>query len=527
VSLEYDAIVIGTGFGGAVTSCRLAERGMRVLVLERGRRWRPEDYPREPGDAWIWDDDHPDRQNGWIDLRYFRDMSVVQGAGIGGGSLIYASVFIEAKPEAFHRRWPQEITYEELKPHDETVGRMLQVQTLPENQLTERYKLMRDGAEATGHGQRFMPVPLAVTFNPEWHYDLEDPFSDERSKTWVNEHGQQQGTCVHCGNCDIGCQVHAKNTLDLNYIPRAEQHGADVRPLHRVRYLTPERHGYRVHFERFEGRRALPGSATAKRVFLAAGSLGSTELLLRCRDQYKTLPQLSKRLGFGWSSNGDFLTPAFYRERRISPTQGPTISSAIDFLDGARGGQRFFVEDGGFPDVLGNYLEQVVGKRRKVSKRLGLFLQSLGLMLRDRDPLSNVMPWFGQAVDAPDGRLHLGRRWYRPWRRVLKLDWDYRRSETVVNALIEMHKELSEATGGKTKVPPTWTVLRNLITPHPLGGCNMGTGPVDGVVDHRGEVFAYPDLFVVDGAIVPRAVGLNPSRTIAALAERTAALVTA
>jgi cholesterol oxidase len=137
------------------------------------------------------------------------------------------------------------------------------------------------------------------------------------------------------------------------------------------------------------------------------------------------------------------------------------------------------------------------------------------------------MPWFGQSMDAANGRLFLGRPWYAPWRKQLKLDWDVSRSEATVQAMITMHERLSTATGGRAEVPVTWTLLKNLITPHPLGGCNMGTTPSDGVVDHRGEVFGYPGLYVADGAIVPRALGLNPSRTIAALAERIAAKIIA
>ncbi|ETX08383.1 GMC family oxidoreductase [Candidatus Entotheonella palauensis] len=523
MATSFDVIVIGSGFGGAITACRLAEKGLSVLVLERGRRWQPKDYPRKPGDAWIFDPDEPHKQNGWIDMRFFDDMIVVQGAGVGGGSLIYANVSIESKPELFNQGWPAEITYDVLKPYYDQVGDMLQVQQVPQNQVPERFKLMQEGAQALGYGDRFRPVPLAVTFDPEWSYDLDDPFHTKHSKTWTNAQGQQQGTCIHLGNCDLGCDVQAKNTLDLNYIPLAEQHGAEFRPLHMVRYLQPEPDGYRVFFDRFENGQAIAGSETSRKVILAAGSLGSTELLLRCRDQHKTLPNLSAFLGRNWSSNGDFLPPAFHDDRKPSPTQGPTISSAIDFLDGRVDGEQFFIEDGGFPDLLGNYLEEKLRGRSSIKRRkFRRLFEELGQAVRARDPLANVMPWFAQGIDAADGRLYLRRPWYMPWRRKLKLDWDIDRSENVINAIVEMHKRLAHATNGNAWVPPTWTILKNLVTPHPLGGCNMGTTPAQGVVNHLGEVFHYPNLYVADGAIVPEAIGLNPSRTIAALAERIA-----
>ncbi|MEN8128842.1 MAG: GMC family oxidoreductase [Pseudomonadota bacterium] len=520
---NFDTIVIGSGFGGAVTACRLAEKGAKVLVLERGRRWDPKNYPRKPGDDWFFDHKKPHRKNGWIDFRMFPDMAIVQGSAVGGGSLIYADICVEAPPHIFDNGWPQEITYAELKPHYDEVGRMLDVQKLPDTQLTERLKLMKEAAEKLGHGDRFSKVDIAVSFDPEWNYELKDPFNHRHSKTFTNAQGQQQGTCVHLGNCDIGCDVKAKNTLELNYIARAENHGAEVRPLHVVQSIAPEGTGFRVHFSRIDNDHLVPESETAERVIVAAGSLNSTELLLRCRDQFKTLPGLSPFLGHNWSSNGDFLTPAFYDDRDISPSQGPTITSVIDFLDGSQDGAEFWIQDGGVPDILGNVMEaRLSGWRWKKYKPV---VDAIQRMIRDRDPLKTMMPWFAQGIDAADGRLYMGRKWYWPWTRELKLAWDIDASEKVMNTIINMHKRLAKATGGDPWVPPTWTLLKNLVTPHPLGGCNIGDTPETGVVDHRGAVFGYQNLYVIDGSVIPEAVGRNPTKTIAALAERTAALM--
>jgi cholesterol oxidase len=525
MAMSFDVIVIGSGFGGAITACRLAEKGAKVLILERGRRWAPDEYPRQLTDPWFFDPKEPQKQNGWIDFRYFGDMSVVAGAGVGGGSLIYANVSVEAKPWMFEKGWPPEITYPVLKPYYDQVGTMLNVQELPDNQLTKRFELMKEAATALGHSGRFRKLPLAVTFDPNFDPGREDPFNDKHSKKFTNPHGQQQGTCVHCGNCDIGCQVKAKNTLDLNYIPVAEKHGTKVRPLHLVRKIQPEPGGYRVFFDRIVSGELISGSETATRVIIAAGSLGSTELLLRCRDEFKTLPNISPFLGRNWSSNGDFLTPAVYKNRKISPTQGVTISSAIDFLDPGNELQ-FFIEDGGAPNVLRNFLESTAGNPPK-NPLLAAVLSQLADLTGSGDPFDNVMPWFSQGVDAADGQLVLSRPWYAFWRKKqLDLKWDIDGSKKVIEAIIDMHKKLSVATGGDPKVPIFWTLLKDLITPHPLGGCNMGTSAAAGVVNHRGEVFGYPNLYVADGAIIPEAIGLNPSRTIGALAERIADLIT-
>lgn len=522
---HFDVVVIGSGFGGAVMACRLAEQGRRVLVLERGKRWRPDEYPSVSNRDWFWREGNPEQHHGWIDFRAFGDMSVAAGCGVGGGSLIYANVSVNARPEVFAQNWPRDISFDALAPHYLRVEQMLKPAHLPQRQWTLRTQLMKDAAERLGEGSRFGTVPQAITFDPDWTAAGADPYHKSRSKSWTNEFGMAQGTCIHCGNCDIGCEVQAKNTLDLNYIPVAERHGAQVRPLHHVRNiaLRADGNGYQVAYRDLHGRR--DGLVQARNVVVAAGSIGSTQLLLQCREH--SLPLLSPMLGKRWSANGDFVTPAYYAGREVSPTRGPTISSCIDFLDGA-GGKPVFVEDGGFPDLLGNLLE-TMGRSwygRWQLRRFGLG----GVMqaVRNRDPLEHVMPWFGQSCDESNGEMYLGRPWYAPWRRdVLKMRWDYRPNEAAITAISQLHIRLSGQTGGVPLTPPTWSLFRNLVTPHPLGGCAMADTPTTGVVDHAGAVFGYPGLYVADGAVVPTSLGINPSKTIAALAERASGLVRA
>lgn len=515
--MDYDAIVIGSGFGGSVSACRLSEAGARTLVLERGRRWDKTNYPRLPGSAWVWDQNDPVACNGWADFRLFRHMAVAQGAGVGGGSLIYANVSAVPPRGTFDEGWPPEITWDALAPHYSTVGQVMNVQTIPDGQWPNRMKLMKEAADAIGAGDRFHKLELAVSFDPAWHYDLPEALDARHSRRFINAQGIEQGTCVHLANCDIGCDVDAKNTLDRNYLALAEQKGADVRPLHLVTGIEPiDGGGYRVRYDRIDDGARRAGSATARRVVVAAGSLNSTELLLRCRDVDRTLPAISGYLGRDWSSNGDFLTPAIYGDRRPRPSAGPTISSAIDFLDRSESGESFWIQDGGFPSLLADWIRAGEAAHPKVRK----LLTGMRRALMAHGPLDAVMPWFAQGVDAADGILSLRRRWWLFGRHQLTLDWQIGKSRGVIEAIIAMHRKLSGATGGHPIVPATWTLGGYLITPHPLGGCNMGTSPTDGVVDHKGEVFGYPGLHVLDGAIVPEAVGVNPSRTIAALAER-------
>jgi cholesterol oxidase len=525
MSDTFDAIVIGSGFGGSITACRLAQRGMKVLVLERGRRWTPADYPRRPGDAWSYSFKFPEKRNGWLDLRVFKNMIVAQAAGVGGGSLTYSSVALEAHPSCFERGWPAEITYAELKPHYDTVAEVMNLQALPDNQLTARFKLAREAAEKLGHRDRFAKAPLAVSFSPDWHYDLENPFDRRHSKTFTNAQGQQQGTCIHLGNCDIGCDVQAKNGLDLTYIALAEQHGCEVRPLHLVRLIAPRGSGYRVVFDRIVQKRLVRGEAHAARVVVAAGSLGSTELLLRARDEYATLPKMSRQVGHGWSPNANVLSAASYMgDDRVQQSVGPTITSAIDFMDGSVMPERFVIEDDGFPNLLLNAM-QASGDDHVDGDLGAKLLERLTETARENVPGRNLMLWLGAGVDAGDGELRLERTWLPPFRRALQLRWNADRSEAVIERILDLHTRLTEATGGKDGFDVAWRAFRSLLTLHPLGGCRMGVNTDTGVVNHLGEVFGYPNLYVVDGSIVPTAIGRNPSHTIAALAERSAALI--
>jgi len=524
--MDFDVIVIGSGFGGAITACRLAEGNYRALILERGRRWDKTNYPRRPTDPWIWSHEHPETKNGWLDLRVFPNMTVAAGAAVGGGSLIYANISAVPPKNTFDAGWPREISFAELEPHYAEVGRFMRVQQVPDNQWSARMKLVRDAAVATGNSARFRKLDLAVSFDPNFTYEQDDPHNVSKSVPFVNAQGVEQGTCVHLGNCDIGCDADAKNTLDRNYIPWAEKHGAEVRPLHLATNVEPLSGGYRVSYDRLDSGRRISGSATARIVIVAAGSLGSTELLLRCREETQSLPNLSPFLGHNWSSNGDFLTPALHEGRAVSPTRGPTIACAIDFLDRSFQGESFWIQDGGFPDLAGDYLRGHAGDPPE-NARARLLLESIRHLLGANDPFRHIMPWFAQSVDAGDGLFSLKKKFWLFGPRRLHLAWDIARSKATINAVVDMHKKLAEATGGIPLVPPTWWLAHDLVTPHPLGGCNMGDSPQTGVVDHRGEVFGYRNLYVADAAIIPEAIGVNPSRTVGALAERIAAIIKA
>ncbi len=510
---NFDVVVVGSGFGGAVVACRLAEASQRVLVLERGRQWDEHTYPSVTNRDWIFDSEEPERQNGWLDLRWFDDMAVAQGAGVGGGSLIYANVSVPPPRSTFETGWPEAITHEELRPYVDRVGAMLEVATIPERQRTQRWHFVRRGAEALGQLDRFSSLPLAVHFDSDYEPStLANPRADHHAKAYVNPFGAAQRSCIHLGDCDLGCRVRAKNTLDLNYLACATQKGAEIRPLHLVRRIERSGASWRVTFDEITGDRLRAGFVTADRVVLAAGSLGSTELMLR-----SALAGVSPRLGFGWSPNGDFLTPALSRGE-VDPTVGPTITACIDHTDGEVYGEKIFIQDGGLPNLL---RVSVADWQQKLPRRWRARAQRFIDCASNQEPIvKHIMPWFAQGIDASDGRLRLRRRFFGFGAPRLSLDWDIARSKSTIDAIRKAHRALAEATDGKPIESPSWTLLRDLITPHPLGGCNMADDASRGVVDHAGRVFGHEGLYITDGAIIPRAIGRNPSRTIAAVAER-------
>jgi len=507
-----DVVIIGSGFGGAVAARRLAEPDRTVVVLERGRDWSATKTPQRPRD-YIYSSRLPHRFNGWLDIRFLDQMVVATGAGVGGGSLIYANVCVDAPDRVFYSGWPSQITADEMKRYYYEVTKVLNPQQIPVGQINPRMAMLQRAAHELDVGIRYRRLPLAVAFDETVRGTDDEP--------WRDPSVYAPGTCVHCGDCVIGCEHGAKKTLDQNYLREAKKH-AEIRPLSMVTHIDEGSNGgWRVHYlDVGAGHRRRKRQIDGKIVILAAGSIGSTEILLRSRDGFRTLRKLPRALGRGWSPNGDFLTLARYRNGRpLQPTKGPTIGGVIDLLDGvdlpddnAIGVDgRIYVEDGGLPNVGAHLLKSwkdAVGPKgwayRKASS------------LTD---FSDMVAWFGQSIDAADGEFSLRSR-LEFWRARTRLNWNPQRSVSALDTFKDFHVAMTLATGGKPIPLATWSRLRMLVTPHPLGGCNMAAAPGAGVTNHMGEVFGHENLFVMDGSVIPRAIGRNPSKTIAAIAER-------
>lgn len=518
---RVDAVVVGSGFGGSIAACRLAEAGHSVVVLERGRRYRPGEFPRDVTDvdALLWRQRRRGRQAiGLYDVRFFSDMGVLVAAGVGGGSLVYANVNVQPDAKVFDDpRWPAGTTHASLEPYYARVAEMLDVAPVPYAQRMPKREVFQFAA-------RQLDVPV---FDPaqsvHWPAGTVQPRATTRHRP-----------CEFLAECEFGCQIGAKRTADTTYLADAEYHGAVVRPGRLVVGLRPVTDGYAV-----VHRNAQTGAeevTVAKRVVLAAGTLGTNELLMRCRDEYGTLPALSRALGQGFSANGDFLGSIHEADVDLFPSFGPDVTSVMKFFDRAPE----------FTLAAPTFNEAVMKALSSLGQPSGRILHPVASMLW------RALPWLVPQMFA-HGLLSKPLKYLAPgeldWRRStnlfaigrdnangeltltsrgLDLVWDYAgENADLVERQRQAMSALTDYYGGNFEPLVFWNAFRRIITVHPLGGCRMAHDKADGVVTADGEVHGYPGLFVADGSAVPTSIGFHPAMTISALAERTSDAIVA
>lgn len=579
---HFDAIVIGSGFGGSVMTYRLANAGLRVCLLERGKAYPPNSFPRAPYDLNrnFWDPSAG--LYGMFNIWSFKGSGAVVSSGLGGGSLIYANImrrkdegwFKEDRPGGGYTPWP--VTRAELDPHYDRVERMMNAQRYPLSHEpyagTRKTRAMQEAARVlhtgNGHDPVWVPLDLAVSFRskPVSAPDADDPANPPIPGAPIEElrpnyHAMMakrpmpRMTCRLCGECDLGCNDGSKNTLDYTYITAAvhEHVPAVVRTLCEVKTIAPRREGrgyqvtYVEHEPDSEGRSIAPSGTercttlTCDRLILAAGTFGTPFLLMK---NAASFPKLSGALGSRYSVNGDllsFIVKSTERRngqrvpRRLDPSFGPVITSAIRFPDALDGngasGRGFYVEDGGHPYLL-SWMVELSG----IAGLVGRTLHLLKLMVKYRLGLSNdadlggeianllgraetsvsSMPVLTMGRDIPSARLYLSDG-------MLECDWELKASQAYYARVRKSVTAIADALGARYLDNPSYTWnFHQVLTAHPLGGCPMGASSDDGVVNAHGEAFNYPGLYVVDGSVMPGPVGPNPSLTIAALSDRCA-----
>ncbi|MEU8176216.1 GMC family oxidoreductase [Microbispora hainanensis] len=544
---HVDAVVVGSGFGGSIAAYRLAEAGLSVVVLERGRAYAPGDFPRGPAQLGraFWDP--AENLYGMFDIWSFSDCDSVVASGLGGGSLIYANVMLrkdedwfvheQALPDGGYESWP--VTRADLEPHYDAVERMIGVSPYPLSHAgfddTLKTLAMRDAAAELGLDWRLPPLAVSFAPSPGAQPCQGVPLA---GPAYGNLHGVPRRTCRLCGECDLGCNEGAKNSLDHTYLSAARHHGADLRTLHEVRRIRPRVGGgydvqYVEHMPRGDEavddgdgppRWTGPHTISCDRLVLAAGTYGTSYLLLKNRAAF---PGLSGTLGTRFCGNGDML--AFLlratdrsRTRPIRASRGPVITSAIRLDDGADG-RGAYIEDGGYPEFVDYLVEGADMGPGRIARFLLRRLRNilthdtnLSAEFADligRGELSGTsLPLLGMGRDVPDGRLRL-----RDGR--LDVDWTGETSEDYYDRLRAIMRRIGDVLGAEYADSPPWWRKR-VMTVHPLGGAPMGRHPGEGVCDAYGEVFGFPGLYVADGAALPGPVGANPSLTIAALADR-------
>jgi cholesterol oxidase len=547
---HFDAVIVGSGFGGSVMAYRLTEAGLRVCLLERGKAYPPDSFPRAP---------HRMRKNFWdpseglygmYNVWSFDRLGAVVGSGLGGGSLIYTNVLIrkderwfvrEERRDGWYEYWP--VTRADLDPHYDRVEKMLGATPYPFERTTPKTREFKGAAERLGLDW-YLPN-LAVTFANEG----EDPMPGEPIReAHPNLHGRTRQTCRLVGECYLGCNFGSKNTLDYNYLSAAKRLGAEIRTLCEVRRFEPrDGGGYAVYYVRHrpdperEGEKtdtsALPEQTiTADRLILSAGSLGSSFLLLKNRGAF---PGLSGQLGTRFCGNGDLLTFALKSSkivggkrvpRLIDTGYGPAITSTVRVADREDGGdvRGFYIQDDGYPGFVNWMLEVVDAPADAVRSFWSSIAKHFLDKFLSREPETDVgaealrllgstelsaglMLLFGVGRDIPNGTMELRGG-------LLNVDWQVEESRPYFDDVREKMRDIAEELGARYADP--FDLLNRVATVHPLGGCPMGRDKAEGVVDSYGEVFGYPGFYIADGSVMPGPVGTNPSLTIAALADR-------
>lgn len=516
IKRRYDVIVVGSGYGGGVTASRLSRAGKRVCVMERGREVLTGEFPTK----------FPELKNEFqvrgksmstgphsalYDVRLGTDMHVLVACGLGGGSLVNAGVSLRPDRRVFaDDAWPGQIAQDgTLEEGYRRAEAWIRPTSDPRAAEMTKYQVLDKARKASGY--ELVAPRVAVSF--ERH---------------TNPAGIQQEACTRCGDCCAGCNVGAKNTVALSYLPDAARHGAELFTGLKVRHVEKSHDDlWRVHADVLDkGASEATIVIEAAVVVLAAGTLGSTEILLRSRDRGL---RVSDQLGTRFSANGDIIAFGYGAKSRVNavgvghPAKipglevGAAVTGQLEIRDPDTLANELAVQEGALPSAFASVLPVLFVPNGRL---LGA-LQSLVNGVYN-GPFSSLQTFFAVSHDSASGRFTLDDD-------RLSLAWPGAKSEAVYARLDRVLSELVRESGGDyVKNPLAGTIMGHQpATAHPLGGCGMGRDAADGVVDHKCRVFSrngsgdvHRGLYVIDGSIVPRSLGVNPLLTITALSER-------
>ncbi|HET6709601.1 GMC family oxidoreductase, partial [Amycolatopsis sp.] len=511
---DYDVVVVGSGFGGSVAALRLTEKGYRVAVVEAGRRFADDEFAKTSWDLkrYLWAP-----QVGCYGIQrihMLNDVMVLAGAGVGGGSLVYANtLYRPLKPFYADKQWAHITDWEaELAPHYDQASRMLGVVTNPT--ITPSDVVMREVAKDMGVADSFHPTPVGVHFGKPGER-VPDPY--------FGGAGPERVGCTECGSCMTGCRVGAKNTLVKNYLYLAEKDGAKVIPLTTVTSVQPIDGGYEVSLKKTgTTSKRFRTTITAEKVVFAAGTWGTQNLLHRMKDT-GTLPRLSRRLGELTRTNSEAIIGAartdvdesrnFSRGVAITSSIHPDENTHIEPVRYGKGSNAMSL----LQTIATDGASPVPRWRQAVTFMLKHPVQAAKLLngyrWSERTVILLVMQSLDNSITTYTKRGLFGRRKYT------SKQGHGEPNPSFIPAGHEANERTAERIGGMAG--GTWGEIFDIpLTAHFIGGVPIGASAEEGVIDPYHRVFGYPGLSVVDGAAITANLGVNPSLTITAQAER-------
>ena len=518
----FDYVIVGSGFGGSVSAMRLTEKGYSVLVLERGKRFRDLDFAKSTWHVrkYIW---LPILKCfGILQISTFRDVFVLHGSGVGGGSLGYANVLMEPSDKMFAApAWSHLADWKAiLQPHYRVAKRMLGVDRNP--CLWPADEVIHSISTELGTTATFQPTDVGTFFGPPGK-TVPDPY--------FGGEGPDRTGCLQCGGCMVGCRHGAKNTLVKNYLYFAEKWGAQVWPETEVRDVRPlppnqpDGARYEVVYRRSTRVLANPEKVVrARNIIFSAGALGTLRLLFRCRDVTRSLPRISKRLGDMVRTNSEALLGATARDLKTNYSEGIAITSIFHADDVTTiEPVRYPAGSGLMRFLTGPLVDQDLSIPRRLVKTL------VQIFTRPIDfAKTHILPGWAQrttillVMQTEDNRIRmrLGRSLFTLWRKDLVSAPD---ADHTIPSKIDIGHKVTRLFAQKTNGIAAGSLNEGLLnipmTAHILGGVPFGTNEREGVIDLNCEIYNYPGLFVADGSIMPANPGVNPSLTITALAE--------
>ncbi len=512
MSKIYDYIIIGSGFGGSVSALRLAEKGYSVLVIEQGKRYQTEDFPKT---NWNF------RKFFWVPklalygiqaMTLLKDVFILHGTGVGGGSLVYANNLLIPPDKVFNDpRWESEGWKEKLTPYYKLAQKMLGAN--PSKVITKADQILKACAAEIGKENTFHVNDVGIYFGEE-NITVSDPYFDGK--------GPSRTGCTLCGGCMVGCRYGAKNTLDKNYLYLAEQLGVKIVSETRVIDVLPQiDNHYQLTSKKVTGLFGKKKIFHSKGVIFSGGVMGTVKLLYQCQDN-GSLPNISNKLGDVIRTNSETLVGAKAKDgedysKGIAITSGiyPDENTHIETVRYAKG-----------QDAMSGFATILTGGSEKLPRQLSFLLAILKHPIQfiksfwpfnwaEKTTVLLVMQTISNYM-----RFEYKRRWWRLGKKSINSNWHTdEKVPSYIPVANDFAKRFAKRVNGVAFSVLPEVLFDTSSTAHILGGCIMSDSSETGVIDFSGKIHGYNNLYVVDGSIVPANLGVNPSLTITALAE--------